>query len=88
MRELQVRSVRSCAPGVDADPHRRSCAILARTATTGMSLADAIARMVAIEREVKPDPAWTELYARMTPIHAELADRVAPLFDMLDRLGG
>lgn len=61
-------------------------AILARHATAGVSLAEAVAGMVAIEREVAPVPEWAEAYARMIPLFGQIEAAMAPLYGALDRL--
>lgn len=61
-------------------------AILAQHATAGVSLAEAIAQMVSIEREVAPVPEWAETYARMMPLFGQIEAAMAPLYGALDRL--
>ncbi len=62
------------------------CAILARAANAGISLGSAMHDMVAIEREVAPEPAWVERYASMLPVYDRIVAAMAPLYDELDRL--
>ena len=46
----------------------------------------AVARMVRLSREIKPDPAWSAVYDRMMPIYARLYERSQALYDDLDAL--
>ena len=62
------------------------CAILAASTVNGASRGETVAKMVAIEREVTPDPAWQERYAKLLPVFAKLRDAMAPLYDELDGL--
>ncbi len=62
------------------------CAILARAATTGNSIAGAMQQMTAIEREVLPVREWVDRYARMLPAYCRVVDAMTPLYDELDRL--
>ena len=62
------------------------CAMLARQAVDGLSQAEAMSRMIAIEREVVPEPAWVDRYARMRETYGRLVDAMVPLYAELDRL--
>lgn len=61
-------------------------AILAQHATAGVSIAEAIAQIVSIEREVAPVPEWAETYARMMPLFGQIEAAMTPLYGALDRL--
>jgi xylulokinase len=63
------------------------CAALAAVATGAASgLPEAVERLVHYGREVKPDPAWVETYARMQPVFDRLYASSQPFYDDLDAL--
>lgn len=63
------------------------CAVLAACASGNAPDFDtAVARMVGIDREIAPDPRWTETYARALPVFARLREAMGPLYGELDRL--
>ena len=63
------------------------CAAMAATATGRFaSLEQAAAAYVRYTREIAPDPAWAELYARMQPVFDRLYLHSQALYDDLDRL--
>lgn len=65
------------------------CAAIAATARGRFSnLEDAIAAYVRHVNEVRPDPAWVEIYARMQPIFDKLYVHSQALYDDLDALAG
>lgn len=63
------------------------CAALAAVAVGGaVSVEDAAARLVKHDREVLPDPAWAEHYARMQPLFDALHAQGQSHYDTLDAL--
>ena len=63
------------------------CAALAAVATGAASdLPQAVSRLVRYGREVKPDPAWVETYARMQPVFDRLYTASQSFYDELDAL--
>jgi xylulokinase len=63
------------------------CAIIAQTATgRRASLPAAVAALVAMDDEVRPDPAWAEVYARMQPLFDDLYRNAQPFYDRLDAI--
>lgn len=63
------------------------CAALAAVATgAARDLTEASARLVRHEREVTPDPAWSEHYARMQPLFDALYEQSREHYDTLDAL--
>lgn len=63
------------------------CAALAATATGRFAnLAEAVDAVVRYEREVMPDPSWSETYARMQPMFDKLYRHSQDLYDDLDAL--
>lgn len=64
------------------------CAALAAVAT-GMArdLTEAAGRLVRHTREVAPDPAWADHYARMQPLFNALYEQSQQHYDTLDMLG-
>lgn len=63
------------------------CAALAAAAegrfASPVEAADAFVRY---EREIVPDPAWSDVYARMQPVFERIYSHAQPLYDELDRL--
>jgi xylulokinase len=41
---------------------------------------------VRYEQEIEPDPAWSDVYARMQAIFQRIHAHAQPLYDELDRL--
>lgn len=65
------------------------CAAMAQTATgRHASLPDAVRSIVRFAEEVRPNPAWSETYARMQPVFDRLYHHSQALYDDLDRLVG
>ena len=65
------------------------CAAMAQTATGRYSsLSDAVGAIVRFAEEVPPNPAWSEIYARMQPVFDRLYHHSQALYDDLDRLVG
>jgi xylulokinase len=63
------------------------CAALAATATGRFSAPEAAAdAFVRFEREILPDPAWAQTYARMQPVFEKLYRHSQALYDDLDAL--
>ncbi|TAN10407.1 MAG: pentose kinase [Rhizobiaceae bacterium] len=63
------------------------CAALAAVATGAASdLPQAVNRLVRYGREVEPDPAWVETYARMQPVFDRLYAASQSFYDDLDTL--
>ncbi|PZX12210.1 xylulokinase/hypothetical protein [Palleronia aestuarii] len=63
------------------------CAILAAVATgDARDPAEAASRLVRHEREISPDPAWAEHYARMQPLFDALCAHGQKYYDTLDAL--
>ena len=63
-----------------------SAAIAATALGIYGSLAEAVTACVGFEREVLPEPAWSERYAAMQPIFDRLYDQSRPLYAELDAL--
>lgn len=63
-----------------------SAAIVATALQIYGSLAEAVETCVVFEREVSPNPAWRDRYARMQPIFDRLYERSRPLYADLDEL--
>jgi len=63
------------------------CAIIAQTATgRRVSLKEAVEALVAMDDEIRPDPAWSETYARMQPVFDDLYRSAQPFYDRLDAI--
>ncbi len=63
------------------------CAAMAATASGRFTrVEDAAEAFVSFEREVLPDPAWTETYGRMQPVFEKLYYHSQALYDDLDTL--
>lgn len=63
------------------------CAAMAATATGRFSrIEDAISAYVRYADEVRPDPAWADIYARMQPVFDRLYSHSQVLYDDLDKL--
>ncbi|PZQ97023.1 MAG: pentose kinase [Cereibacter sphaeroides] len=63
------------------------CAILSAVATSAASdVAEAAGRLVKYEREVLPDPKWSETYARMQPVFDRLYASSQAFYNDLDAL--
>ncbi len=63
-----------------------AAAMMATATGDAPDLGTAVGRMVAYEREVAPNPAWTDLYDRMMPIYADLYRSSQGYYDRLDGL--
>lgn len=63
------------------------CAAVTATAASRFAdLQDAAAAYVCFETEVRPDPAWSETYARMQPVFDRLYHHSQALYGDLDVL--
>ncbi|MEI4488878.1 FGGY family carbohydrate kinase [Frigidibacter sp. MR17.14] len=63
------------------------CAILSAVATgAARDVAEAAGRLVRHGREIRPDPAWAETYARMQPVFDRLYASAQGFYDDLDAL--
>jgi len=63
------------------------CAVIAQTATgRRASLQNAVDTLVVLEDEIKPDPAWQDVYARMQPLFDDLYRNAQQFYDRLDAI--
>ena len=63
------------------------CAALAAAAEGRFtSPVEAAEAFVKYEREIVPDPAWSDVYARMQPVFERVYSHAQPLYDELDQL--
>ncbi len=63
------------------------CAAMAGLASGAFAdMEEAVGRLVRIEREIPPNPAWTERYARMAELFDRLYEQSIPLYGALDAL--
>ncbi len=63
------------------------CAVLAATATGRFARpADAVSALVRHGEEIRPNPAWTERYARMLPVFNSIYRNSQSQYDLLDEL--
>lgn len=63
-----------------------AAAMMATAVGDAPDLAAAVARMVAFDAEVAPDPAWADRYDRMMPVYEHLYRAAQPLYAELDAL--
>ncbi|WP_420349481.1 xylulokinase [Pelagibius sp.] len=75
-------------------PEELECGIVGAACMMAVASGDApdlktaVARMVRFEKEVVPDPAWSERYDRMAPVFDQIFDASVGLYGCLDALDG
>ena len=75
-----------------AVPEELECGVVGAavlmSAATGIApdIDAAVAGMVRYDKEIQPDPAWSDLYDRMMPIYARLYEHSKDFYDDLDAL--
>ena len=73
-------------------PVNVECGVLGSAILTGVGLGlfdgieAAAAKLVRYEKDVLPDPRWTEVYRRMFPVFEKLYAESRPFYAMLDDL--
>ncbi len=73
-------------------PEELECGVVGAAALMAASTGDApdldaaVAQMVRFGGEIRPDPAWVDLYDRMMPIYARLYEHSKAFYDDLDAL--
>jgi len=63
-----------------------AAALMASATGQAADLDAAVARMVRFGAEIRPDPAWADLYDRMMPVYARLYEHSKAFYDDLDAL--